>query len=459
METASAEALAESTTNGHERRQSRQEDSREDVHVISKSGDLILVIEDQQSTEQFKFRVDTKHLTQFSGYFSRLLGGHFGEAADISSKLKSLRLTYKSSEEIPSDELPQVNLRDIGNTSKLKSIRGITEDFLLSLHGLDTSTSSPPLVNLANLAIVADRFDALPFFAERTRRRKYFQAIDAKTKPKKSLQVPEDRVRQKLMLGVMLDYPPWVVSHSKHLIITDSVQWQPRADESLDGPLWWDIPSGIEDEMIFRRECVLETINSLQSHFLRLYTIGERQCKLGYGNSAQCDSFQLGEMTRFLVRIGTLRLQGNVFDATEAPSAYAGDIEKLLDALRQGPHYQIDENHRHCGIRARLVPLLEMLDGYLRLDSRNGELGICGDCWREHRLEYRWSGAKRPVIWSIENQKQLREVPQLQGKNPCLARHLAIRDLFLAAEREWTPRPVEANNGFSSTPNMKNFRF
>ena len=219
-----------------------------------------------------------------------------------------------------------------------------------------------------------------------------------------------------------------------------------------------------EEELVYRRECVLDTINSLQSHFLRLYSQGERQCRLGYGSSPQCDSFQLGEMIRFFTRIGTLRLQGTIYDV-ESPSLYSGDIEKLLDSLRQCPPYQIDENHRHCGLRTRFIPLLDALQASLRLDARNTELGLCGDCWRDHRDEYRWPGAKRPLSWSVASLPPSRSAllsRELPGRNSCLARHLAFRDMFMAVHRDWTADEKSsdflAGAGQSSTPNMKNLR-
>ena len=100
--------------------------------------------------------------------------------------------------------------------------------------------------------------------------------------------------------------------------------------------------------MIQRREYILDTLQSIQTHFIKLYTLGERQCKLGYGSSIQCDSFQLGEMMRFFHRVDTFPLRGSIFNP-DGTTQYQGDIERLIDALRQCPEYQIDANHKHCG--------------------------------------------------------------------------------------------------------------
>jgi len=336
------------------------------------------------------------------------------------------------------EELPHVTIVDIGRISMVSTIKNITADFLRALHGLDLSTASPPIPNLANLAIVADRFDALASFSKYVRRRRYLQSIDGKARNKSGANLPEERVRQRLLIGIMLDHAPWVTTYSKRLIVSGSTRWKPDATDDHRAALWWDIPQGIEDELICRRECVLETINSLQSHFLKLYTSGERQCKLGYDNSVQCDSFQLGEMVRFFIRLGTLRLQGTIYDS-EIPQAYAGDIDRLIDTLRQCPSYQIDRNHAHCGLRSRLIPLLDLIQNHLSLDAGSLDVGICADCWQNHRAEYSWSEAKRPLLWTRSNLTRRKMQGEAQG-SLCLARHHSVRDMFTAVERDWTAK-------------------
>lgn len=198
----------------------------------------------------------------------------------------------------------------------------------------------------------------------------------------------------------------------------------------------------VADELIQRRECILETINSLQSHFLKLYTSGERQCKLGYDTSIQCDSFQLGEMVRFFTRLSTLRLQGTIYDNTE-PSYHTGDVERLLESFRQCSSYQVDRNHAHCGLRTRLLPLLDLLQNQLCLDTTSLDIGLCLDCWKNHREQYAWSTAKRPVLWAqpralTGNRTLLSGKGHQRTPSSCLHRHIIVRDLFMATERDWT---------------------
>ena len=58
----------------------------------------------------------------------------------------------------------------------------------------------------------------------------------------------------------------------------------------------------ILEELLCRREYLLETIGSVQNYFVNLYTFQPNQCRLGYDTSPACNSFQLGEMIRFFAR-------------------------------------------------------------------------------------------------------------------------------------------------------------
>jgi hypothetical protein len=322
-------------------------------------------------------------------------------------------------------------------------------DFLRAVHGSDLAIANPPVANLANLAVVSDRFDAIACLTKYVQRRKYIQVIDAKSRGKPNPTLTEERVRQKLLVGLLLDHPTWVTKYSKYLMMRDSVQWRPGTEDDFTKALWWDIPNGVEDELIQRREFILETINSLQAHFLKLYTSGERQCKLGYDTSLQCDSFQLGEMVRFFHKIDTIRLQGKIYDNTE-PTYYLGDVDRLLSSLRQCSNYQVDSNHNHCGLRSRLLPLLDLIQNQLNLETGSLDTGICADCWTHHRKEYAWKLAKRPVLWthsraltgnrSLANGFPRKQSGHQRDPSSCLSRHVAVRDLFMAVERDWTAR-------------------
>lgn len=425
-------------------------ESDEDLVVIAASGDLILDIAQDEASTRYAYRVDSQTLQAHSRYFENLLSGRFSEGQQLSAALQALRLSgYSDIASASPDVLPRIAIVNVGRIaiSKSAAVRNLLADFLRAVHGGELGSASPPVANLANLAVVADRFDAVECLAKYVKRRKYAQVVDARAKGKATPALTEERIRQKLLVGLLFDHPAWVTRYSKHLIMRDSVQWRPGVEEDHTKALWWDIPQGVEDEMIQRREYILETINSLQAHFLKLYTSGERQCKLGYDTSLQCDSFQLGEMVRFFHKIDTVRLQGKIYDNTE-PTYYLGEIERLLVSLRQCSNYQVDSNHAHCGLRSRLLPLLDLISNQLSFETSNLDIGICLDCWTHHRAEYAWQLAKRPVLWahprSLTGNRALVNGHHRKGHqrtpSSCLTRHVAVRDLFMAVDKDWTAR-------------------
>jgi len=394
----------------------------ERIIAVAAHGDVILQIEHETNTTKHvaRFRISAPALKQHSRYFERLLqAGRFGEGSRVEEQHKSLRERYQSMAEVPDTELPVVSVQDVGRTSTVKSLAALCTDFLYIMHGKDTQTF-PPVTNLANLAIAADRFDALEVIKSYAKRKKMIRALDGKTTPKADNALSEEKVRQRLLVAIMLDYPPWIEKYSARLIIKG---WVGR-DAELSAALWWDLPQRFEDELAYRRDCVLETIQSLQSYFLGLYTSRERQCKLGYDSSPQCDSFQLGEMIRFFTKTGMLQLQGALLDTSEPPVPYAGDLFFLLDTLRQVPEYQIDRNHNHCGIRTRITPLLDLLQECLYYVS------VCPDCWASDRAKHAWIDQKRPLLWKKQS-FNLRS----QGHGN---RHADLRVMFTATERDWS---------------------
>lgn len=420
----------------------------EGLLVISAEGNLILDVAQEEGGQQFSYRVDSKILQQNSRYFENLLSDRFNEGQQLAKALEALKLSgHDTIRDAPVDVLPHISILNIGRVAvaKVSSIRNLLADFFRALHGLDLAVSSPPVANLANLAVVADRFDAFVYLSKYIQKKKYLQLIDTKSRSKLGSTQTEEKVRQKLYIGLIFDHATWIARYSKHLILRDSVQWRPDIEEDDTKAPWWDIPNGVENELIKRREYILETINSLQAHFLRLYTSGDRQCKLGYDTSVQCDSFQLGEMVRFFHKIDTARLQGKIYDNTE-PTYYLGDIERLLLALRQCSNYQVDSNHAHCGLRSRILPLIDFVQNQMNLDTGSLDIGLCADCWVDRRKEYAWSLAKRPVLWTYPKHGMVNRVlpygPKGHQRTPssCLARHAAVRDVFMASERDWTPQ-------------------
>ena len=391
------------------------------VTSIEAKGDLILKIQHETPTANLShcFRVHSPVLKKTSKYFERLLQpGRFEEANSVKATHDRLRAEYGAVEKAPEEELPVLHIAELGRISSVKAIDALLTDFLGVLHDKEIQ-GSPPVGNLANLAVVADRFDAIDTVKLYVKRKKLIRGIDGKTVPKTEAALPEEKVRQRLLVALLLDYPPWVERYSLRLIARCWV----GMEADLASALWWDLPQRVEEDLAFRRERVLETMQAVQSHFLAMYTSRERQCKLGYDSSPQCDSFQLGEMIRFFSRIGTLRLQCTLVDTAGPSVPYEGDLFGLIDSFRQVPEYQIDKFHNHCGIRTKITPLLDLLHDCVL------HVGVCAECWQNDRQTYAWVDAKPPLLWK-------RQTFRLRGQS-CASKHAGLRELFMAGDRDW----------------------
>ena len=126
---------------------------------------------------------------------------------------------------------------------------------------------------------------------------------------------------------------------------------------------------------------------SVQRHFLRLYGSRERQCKLGYDSSAACDSFQLGQMLKFLVSKGLLFLVDFSAQSLETLSDTSLlDVDELLSTLKQCPNYQVDKHHTNCGLRIRIDPILD----YIRSMLSANVISISHTDWTRRRSEASW---------------------------------------------------------------------
>lgn len=188
----------------------------------------------------------------------------------------------------------------------------------------------------------------------------------------------------------------------------------------------------LTEELQFRRECILETLDSLQAYVLSLYTEGTQMCKLGYDTSPQCDSFQLGLYTRYLKRSKLLDLRSTFFAAPEN-DPYEGDVSSLLDKLRSCPSYQIDQLHSHCGPRKILLGGLSIIADLLS-DNR---LGICVKCLEDKNLpDYLWTSSNAPLFYDSVALKQYR---MMKSPSSCarFAAHENAKEFFMAEDKSW----------------------
>jgi len=245
----------------------------------------------------------------------------------------------------------------------------------------------------------------------------------------------EETLRQKILVSWLLNQPLKFHASTRELILYGSCNWttaiasdDPPADATgpntaTSAAAWWDLPDGLEAELAHRRDCILNTIASIPRHFLALYTSSRKplpassssssmspslatnstftmtgkpspvttQCKRGYDSSTACDSYQLGEMVRFLAGRGLLFLVDFSPRSLDAVRDFAAvDVSAhLLALLRQCPAYQIDKNHTNCGLRTRILPLLD----YVQAMLSSTVVGIPLAGWRKDRHETSWASA------------------------------------------------------------------
>lgn len=131
---------------------------------------------------------------------------------------------------------------------------------------------------------------------------------------------------------------------------------------------------------------------------------------------------------KFLTNKKLLRLPGFAFDGYHEP--YSGDVEQLITTLRQVPSYQIDTNHKHCGLRTRILPALDYIQAMLK-----GSIGINRAGWGRDRNGSRWEeGGKTP---RFEFTRDLND-PRLQVDGNMVVDRFAKR-LFTAESWDWSP--------------------
>ena len=195
------------------------------------------------------------------------------------------------------------------------------------------------------------------------------------------------------------------------------------------------------DELQYRRECILNTIASVQRHFLARYSSRQRQCKLGYDSSAACDSFQLGQMLKFLVSRDLLFLVDYSQASVDSlPDMSLLDIDGLLSTLRQCPNYQIDKHHTNCGLRIRIEPILDYIRAMLSANTVSISLadwkrGMEGVAWpRPTTADGLAEDDKKTFAFTraVANDQRLR----FEGG---LYTDRMAKQLFTAEAWDWTP--------------------
>lgn len=180
----------------------------------------------------------------------------------------------------------------------------------------------------------------------------------------------------------------------------------------------------------------------MQRHFLHLYTSRERQCKLGYDSSAACDSFQLGQLLKFLMSKNLLFLVDfSPISLDAVPDTSMVDMDELLATLRQCPSYQVDKHHTNCGPRIRVEPVLE----YIRAMLSANVVAVPLADWKRRRADVSWVVTQTPGDVHDEGKgrtfaftRALANDQRLRYEGAIYADRMA-KKLFTAESWDWTP--------------------
>lgn len=129
-------------------------------------------------------------------------------------------------------------------------------------------------------------------------------------------------------------------------------------------------------------------------------------------------------MIRFFCRKGTLRIESAFGLAPEEVEPYNGNLNDIIARLKECPSYQIDRNHSHCGLRTRLM---SVLDGARPLQP-SFQVGICLGCWQEDKSKESWLENPTGGTWIGE---------KFNGRG--CGSHRDFKAMYTAVKRDWTP--------------------
>ncbi|KXX73828.1 hypothetical protein MMYC01_201199 [Madurella mycetomatis] len=409
------------------------------------------------------YRVQLAVLKQNSKYFDNLLGDtRFAEAKSIEAGFQRLSLSNVKPSEADARDLPVVKIHEDDEATRAAGLDSAFGDLLRILHRKQTTAKPVTMHNLGVLAVLADRFDCTAIVS------RYLSALKYKwpaTQTRLSRddgpalsRAAEETLRQKILVSWLLDQPLKMHAATRELILYGSRKWSAFVDEDTNTAAWWDLPDDLENELQHRRDCILNTIASVHRHFVQLYTSRTRQCTLGYDSSASCDSYQLGEMIKFLVSRDLLFLVDFSSKSMDSIQDYATvDIVHVLATLRQCPNYQIDTNHHNCGLRTRILPILDHIQAMLSSNI----VSISRPAWSKDREAASWQqpegGADKHEPREFRFTRSVARDQRLRYEGSMAVDRMA-KALFTADRWDWTAEdreePREMGMGKWNTPNL-----
>lgn len=226
---------------------------------IDPRGNLVLDIHQYADIDQ-QYRVSISALCNSSAYFNTLLDPHrFSEGAAVHSRLTELTRIYDDSVSVPSLELPKITIQDIGQIPIGISSQTALRLFLDIIHRPLEPLPTPRIHVIAKLVLIGDRFDATKLVSSYMVANSWLKDPAKQDKSSKATSNPEVLMRQKLLIGLIAGFAPWVYHYSATLINEGSTRWTTDAAQTKDEAPWWHLPYGVEGK---RGKYVDETVES-----------------------------------------------------------------------------------------------------------------------------------------------------------------------------------------------------
>ncbi|OAL71848.1 hypothetical protein A7D00_3879 [Trichophyton violaceum] len=445
------------------------------VITIHKDGDLVIICETAPHNSlpeptRHMFRISSLEITRASAYFKALLDpAKFQEGRSLLRSHEQMEAQYGSRKLALRDmtvgellhikiELPplstKINLRE--TLALYFELLCFCLPFTLDPNGLKRFAVNT-ITTLASVLVLSDRFlsndtirNSFELLSQgRVGPFSYSKIIDRLQRFESE---DEECIREGIFLAHFLKEPLAFSSLTQSLILHGSVNWmaeKPGGTSGLDKPLWWHLPGGIEEELQFRHDAIIDTISEIQNHFLAAYgavnpyqalqhslpdqSKRQLQCRRALETSEACDSFQLGEMIRYFTsQSKTLFLESGLYSESDLEnrgdahkdsqaSHYAreygkknadsstgknqaamnaaemANINTILSYLRCYPERQMNSYHLGCGLRRRFLPILDYIGKLCSMGKpsktpRFGHIGLC----KRHNL----FGNGGPDSWS-----------------------------------------------------------
>ena len=221
--------------------------------VTDAAGDLVLHFNDKQESVSEYFRVSTDKLRKRSGFFDVLLDPEkFREGRTFQYLSAELHMTHRETSAIPSQDLPQITVHEIGQISNRHYTGAALALFLDILHNdpLTWPSSNTKLYSIDTMAVLAaisDRFAATSTVAPLIRQSQWRRVMASRRGAQMSTLDRETLNRQRIYIGYIFGIADWVYESSKRLVLDGSRIWiENDWDEEMPRSPWWSLPYGLE---------------------------------------------------------------------------------------------------------------------------------------------------------------------------------------------------------------------